>query len=512
MRPPLAFLLASALASIAAAGDRVETAFGIVDGVGERDGVRAFKGIPFAEPPVGDLRWEPPQKPKSWKGVKEAREFAPGPMQAGRMAGLLGFIGRFSEDCLYLNVWTPAKGPAEQLPVMVWIYGGAFSKGSTAIPLYDGAHLARKGVVVVSIAYRVGPFGFLAHPELSREGNKGNFGLLDQIAALEWVRDNIAAFGGDPGCVTIFGESAGGISVSMLAASPKAKGLFHRAISQSGGSFAPPKWDREGGQNVIPLEVAEKRGKEFLASLGAADLAAARGLPARNLLKGASWWWPVLDGEVLVGDQYVLYGEGKFNDTPILIGTNSDEGALFVRGEVAPDGFVARIRDGFGEHADRILGAYPHGTPEAALAASRDIIRDTTFAWHTWAWARLQAEKGGGKVYAYYFDHRTPQSTDGANHGAEIPYVFGNFGLSGRKPGLEEAGLADLMGSYWVNFAKAGDPNGPGLPRWPAFAGEDPRVMFLDAEPAAKPVPNREQLEVLDAYYAWRRGRAKGHP
>ncbi len=505
-------LLATNLTVDAFADDRVKTASGVIEGTRGQNGIRAFKGIPFAEPPVGDLRWKPPQPVKPWEGVKKTRAFAPSPLQNPALADMMGAPKDFSEDCLYLNVWTPARGEGDRLPVMVWIYGGAFAMGSTAAPLYDGTHLAEKGVVVVSVAYRVGPFGFLAHPELTREGSKGNFGLRDQIAGLEWVRDNVAAFGGDPARVTIFGESAGGISVSMLAASPRAKGLFQRAISQSGGSFAPPRLAQEGGQNVPPLKVAEAQGERFLASLVAKDIAAARALPAEDLLKGGARWWPVFDGDVLPGDQYELYRAGRFNDTPVLIGTNSDEGAMFVRPGVTTDGFVAQIRGGFGEHAEKILGAYPHATPAEAIKASKDIFRDSAFAWHTWAWAKLQAEKGRGKAFVYFFDHRTPESPGGANHGAEIRYVFRNLGLAGLPPRPEDTAVSDLMSAYWVNFAKTGDPNGAGLPEWPSFAAASPKVMFFDAAPSVRRVPNLEQLEALDAYYAWRREQAKNRP
>ncbi|MDG3004908.1 carboxylesterase/lipase family protein [Paludisphaera mucosa] len=503
------------------ADDKVETKAGVVEGTKAANGVRAFLGIPFAEPPVGDLRWRAPRPVRRWEGVREARAFAPGPIQNALVAAMTGAPPKFSEDCLYLNVWTPAKAPDERLPVMVWIYGGAFAMGSTNVPAYDGSRLAEQGVVIVSVAYRVGPLGFLAHPELSREGGgvSGNYGLRDQVAGLEWVRENVAAFGGDPGRVTIFGESAGGISVSMLAASPKAKGLFHRAIAQSGGSFAPPKLADEGGQNVRPLKLVEAEGERFLDDLEVADVAAARALPAADLIKLPRWWWPTFDGEVLPGDQYELYRKGEFHDTPVLIGTNSDEGALFVRPgrSTTPEAFAALVRAGYGEHAEAILAAYPHATPDEAFRATKGLFRDAAFAWHVWTWARLQAEKGAGPAFVYYFDHRTPRSPDGASHAAEIPYVFRNLGnlgivadfLSG-DPRPEDRAASDLMSAYWVQFAKAGDPNRDGLPAWPAFTAAAPQVMTFDAAPSARPVPNLPQLEALDAYYAWRREKVKG--
>jgi len=409
--------------------------------------------------------------------------------------------------------------------VMVWIYGGGFVGGQTSVPIYDGTKLAEKGVVLVSLAYRLGAFGFLAHPELSRESGKGsgNYGLQDQIAGLRWVKANIAKFGGDPTRVTIFGESAGGIAVSMLAASPAAKGLFQRAISESGGSFGTARSSNEGGLNVPSLKVAEAKGQAFLTKIGAGSISDARALDAAAIQKGVGpmlsstdSFWPVFDGDVLPGDQYGLYQAKKFSDTPILIGTNSDEGALFIQTSVTPAQFEQMVRVGFGPNADAILAAYPHATDADAFKAAKDVMRESTFAWHTWAWAMLQSEKGRNKAFVYYFDHRTPQSPNGSNHGSEIAYVFrtldaGNplFGVP-IPPRAEDVALSELMSSYWTNFAKTGDPNGPSLPVWPAFSAADQTVLlFDDAQPGARPVPNIAQIKALDAYYAWRRGEAK---
>jgi para-nitrobenzyl esterase len=393
--------------------------------------------------------------------------------------------------------------------------------------MYDGAKLAEKGVIVVSVAYRLGAFGFLAHPELSRESGKGsgNFGLQDQIAGLQWVKANITKFGGDAGRVTIFGESAGGISVSMLAASPAAKGLFQRAISESGGNFGGPRTANEGGVNVPPLKVAETNGQKFLEKLGANNIAAARALGADKIvaaqgpgLSATAAFWPVFDGDVLPGDQYELYLAKKFNDTPVLIGTNSDEGALFIQGKVPPAAFEQTVRAGFGKGAEAILAAYPHATEAEASAAARNLMRESTFAWHTWAWAMLQSDKGRGKAFVYYYDHRTPQQPNGAGHGSEIVYVFRTLGVPGSNlggpaapPRAEDLKLSELMSLYWVNFAKTGDPNGPGLAAWPEFSPKDQRVMFFDdVRPGARPVPNIEQIKALDSYYAWRRSGVNG--
>ena len=485
---------------------------GRVQGVAASN-VAAFKGIPFAVPPVGELRWQKPQPVAAWQGVRAADAFGPSCIQDPAMLTFAQAPPGVSEDCLYLNVWTPAQSARERLPVMVWIYGGGFAIGTTGSALYDGTRLAEKRVVLVSVAYRVGAFGFLAHPELSRESGKGsgNYGLQDMIAGLQWVRDNIGAFGGDPGNVTIFGESAGGIAVSMLAASPYAKGLFHKAISESGGSFAPSRRATEGGQNVPTLAVAEAVGEQFLGKLGAASIVAGRALPAQQIQQAqgpglAGGFWPVDDGDVLPGDQYVLYSEGRFNETPVLIGSNSDEGALFIRGGVTRAAFEEQIRAGYGEHADELLAVYPHATDAEAVQAARDVFRDFAFAWPTWTWARLQSAKGRGAAYVYYFDHRTPQSPNGASHADEMPYVFRNLGGATRP---EDIAMSDLVSTYWTNFAKTGDPNGAGLPQWPAFSEKSQQVMFLDAASSARPVPNVAQLEAFEAYYAWRREQAQ---
>jgi para-nitrobenzyl esterase len=488
---------------------------GLLQGTIE-NGLTVYKGIPFAAPPVGDFRWRAPQPPAKWTGVKVADKFAPACMQNQIVNRTLGLEEvQTSEDCLYLNVWTPAKSPNERLAVMVWIYGGGFSIGATSLKQYDGGNLAKKGVVLVSVSYRLGQLGFMAHPELTAEqgGHSGDYGLMDQIAGLQWVKRNIAAFGGDPRRVTIFGESAGGISVSMLAASPLAKGLFQGAISESGGSFGPPRFANEGGENVPPLSVAEQNGKQFLSKLGVSSIADARKIPAEDLLKksppGLGGAWPDFDGYVLQGDQYKLYEAGHYNDTPILVGTNSDEGALFVATTTA-QAYVASVRTGYGEYADKILVAYPGASDAEALRSGRDLFRDSAFGWNTWTWARLQSRTGKGKVFVYYFSHRPPYPDApqfkgwGAAHAGELGFVFGQFG-AGMNPTADDRALSDQVESYWTNFAKAGDPNGSGLPQWPAFTSSNQQVMNLNDPSKAVSFPNIEKLKVLDGYFAWRR-------
>ena len=484
------------------------------------DGVASFKGIPFAAPPVGKLRWKAPQPVLPWSGTRQTDHFASPCMQDDSSAKRLGVALIASEDCLYLNVWTPARSAGEKLPVMVWIHGGGMVVGMTNAPLYDGTRLAHKGVVLVSIAYRLGVFGYLADARLSAESPhhvSGNYGVLDVISALQWVRTNIGRFGGDPSRVTVFGQSAGGSTVGMLAASPLAKGLFQRAISESGditssglGGDAPLAGGLPG------LSAAEAVGKKFLAKLGAADIAAARALAAQVLLKaqaGVERFLPVLDGYVAPADQYDLIEEGRLNDTPLLIGFNADEGALIVPRllpDVTPARFEALIHSQVGSDADEILPLYPHATNQQAKQAAGDVIRDGDMGWSAWAWASLYSRKEQDNVYLYYFDRHSPQAPLGPTHSAEISYVFGNlvspvkgtpFGLDG-PPGPADAALSEQIQSYWVNFARTGDPNGPGLPRWPAFSAASQQALYLDEHPHTGPVPNLTPIQAFDRAYA----------
>ena len=478
---------------------------GTVEGV-VSDGIAAFKGIPFAAPPVGDLRWRSPHPVKPWEGVRKADSYAPAPMQDTGLISQMGGSSKISEDCLYLNVWTGAKKANEKRPVMVWIYGGAFVGGTTSFPTTDGAIFAKKGVVLVSVAYRVGPMGFLAHPELSKESGKGSgaYGIQDQIAGLKWVKENISQFGGDPSNVTIFGESAGGMSVGMLVASPMAKGLFQRAISESGGAVSPTRGS---------LKSAEEQGKEFLNKLGANDIKAARALSAEKIqagLKGAPRsFWPVADGTTILENPYELFEAGRFNGTPVLIGTNSHEGRLFATQKTTSAAFEQMIRKSYADSADLLLKAYPHATDAESTRSAQDILRETIFAWPSWAWAKLQSRIGKNKVFVYYFDRRTPTMPDGSDHASEISYVFGNLGGFGGSSGPDDKALSDLMNSYWVNFAKNGDPNGAGLPAWPVFDEKEQKTMIFDKTPNARPHPNLDQLKAFDAYYAKLREEAK---
>ena len=484
------------------------------------NGLSIFKGIPFAAPPVGPLRWKSPQPATPWTGVRQATNFGPGCMQDPGMAKVMGDTGRLSEDCLYLNVWTPAKSADEKRPVLVWIYGGGFTGGMTSIPLYDGANLAKRGVVFVSIAYRVGAFGFLAHPALSAESGhgSGNFGMLDMINGLKWVQANVGKFGGDPARVTLLGHSAGAFAVSMLAASPLAKGLFEGIIAESGASFTPPRTGDEGGSNQPSLRLAESNGASFLAQIGAGDIAAARALPASTIMDAALKlgpvavrFWPPVDGYVVPDDQYALWQAGRFSDVPILIGSNSDEGAAFMGNrKPTPAGFEAEVRKDYGRKADTILGAYLHDDDADAFRATKQLARDTSFGWPAYTWARLQSANGKAKVFLYYFDRPTAVAPDGTAHGIEVGYVFGNFRPRPNfTPGPDDFALSDRMQRYWINFVTKGDPNGPGLPHWPEFRADAPVAMRLGDEAVPISVPNWSKLDALDDYYAWRRAGSK---
>lgn len=504
--------LCSAALLCAAAPAPVKVEGGLMQGIAEHD-LTVYKGVPLAAAPVGDLRWRAPQPAAKWQGVRTADKFGPACMQAiGNPPP-----GGLSEDCLYLNVWSPAKSPKDRIPVLVWIYGGGFNGGATSIPTYSGEKLAKRGVVLVSIAYRVGVFGFFSHPELTAESPKrvsGNYGLLDMIAGLQWIQHNIAAFGGDPKRVTIFGESAGGIAVSMLCASPLAKGLFHGAISESGGSFGPFSKNPSPGENMRVLADAEASGDEFAKSAGAASLKDLRALTTEKLMdavrKGQRGMaWPIVDGWVIPDDQHRLYEAGRFNDTPILVGYNSDEGLSFTRVKASEE-YIAGVKQRYGPFAERLLQAYPVANDSIPKTA-RDLARDSAFGWHTWVWARLQSQRGKGKAYLYYFDQHapraagSPQADQGSPHGAEIPYVFEHLNDIRRPATPDDQRISDAMAAYWTNFAKRLDPNGSGVPAWPAFNDKDPAAMYFAGDAHTGPVPSEASLRVLDSYFAWRR-------
>ena len=477
---------------------------GAVSGVAG-DGISTFKGIPFAAPPTGDLRWKAPAPVKSWSGVRKADVFANACMQPPNSQGNTSPV---SEDCLYLNVWTPATSATAKVPVIVWIHGGGFTGGSTSISMYDGAGLARKGVVLVSLAYRLGPFGFMAHPELSRESGHGSgaYGIEDLVAGLKWVQANIAAFGGDPGNVTIFGHSAGAAAATFLAASPLSKGLFHRVIAMSGSSFTPLQTSQQNGfgMSIPALKTAEATGNTFLAKLGVKSINEARALSADAIQAatgGGLAFRPVADGYVISQDLYTLYEQHKFNDTPVLLGHTSDETLAFGGGgAVTSAAFEQQIQTQFGAQADAILKVYPHATDAEAVRAARHVRNDTSFAWNMWTWAREQSKQGTGKVFSYYYNNHGPQA-EGSGHGSDVPFAFQTLAGGRRTSSPGDLALSETISSYYVNFARTGDPNGKGLPPWPAFTDRNQQVMVFDAAPSARTYPALENVKVFDPFF-----------
>ncbi len=479
-------------------------------------GVRTFLGIPFAQAPTGERRWREPQPVEPWPGVREATAFGPRCMQAPIYSDMI-FRDQVSEDCLYLNVWTPARRAAQKLPVMVWIYGGGFQAGSASEPRQDGARLATNGVVVVSLNYRLGVFGFLAHPELtaeSKRGTSGNYALLDQLAALRWVHDNVAAFGGDPANVTIFGESAGSFSVSALVASPLAKGIVHKAIGESGAFF--------GATLGAPtLAVAEKAGAAFGADIGATSIVALRAISADSILKASRAkpgrsFSAIIDGVVLPKPVRDIYAAGEQQRIPLLAGWNSDEMRSAVTLNPTPTtaaSFTTSVRTRFGPRADEMLAAYPATNDSVATESSAALTSDQFISYGTWKWIETHRATSGKPVYRYLFarqipiapttlpNGRTLSARDvGARHAGEIEYVFGAL-ESVPKVTWEPAdhALSSQMLRYWSNFARTGNPNGKGLPLWPAYeAAKGNPVMTLDVTSKAAPEQHRARYEALD--------------
>jgi para-nitrobenzyl esterase len=478
---------------------------GVVAGATDANsGVAVFKGIPFAAPPVGGLRWRAPEPAVKWEGVRQATKFSATCMQTPYAEGspYRTPAQPGSEDCLYLNVWTAAKSASERRPVMVWIYGGALTRGAASLPSYDGAELARKGVVLVSFNYRLGIFGFFAHPELTAESahhSSGNYGFLDQIAALKWVQRNIAQFGGDPNQVTIFGESAGSWSVNLLVATPLAKGLFHRAIGESGANFAPmPK-----------LADMEQAGVKVAKSIDAESLATLRAKSADELLRAGREATANVDGWILPADVYAIFAAGKQNDVPTLIGSNADEGTAFTPASLTL-GVFRTAAGRYGAKAGAFLRFYPADSDAQAWASQAAAIRDQVFGWEMRTWARLQAKTGKSKTYAYYFSRVPPGPRSellGAYHSAEIVYAFHNLGASNRPWEETDRKLAEVMSSYWVNFATTGDPNGKGLPAWPVYDLQSERAMGLGDRIEAVEIPNKPGLDFFDEWFAQQRAK-----
>ena len=490
-------------------GETIQIENGTVHGT-PRDpqGLLVFKGIPFATAPVGDLRWQAPQPAKSWQGTRDATGYGNRCWANIRVPSLAGRTGGvpLSEDCLYLNVWTGANASSERRPVMVWIHGGGFQFGTAGDPNTDGALLAQKGVVLVSVNYRLGVFGFFAHPKLRSEGRlSGNFGIQDQIAALKWVHANIANFGGDSKNVTIFGESAGSQSVSLLMGSPMAKGLFHRAIGQSGSSL----------QQIPSLAEMGLRGAAFAGALGASSVAKSieelRAMPADRINTAAAWdfaggaamvFAPAIDGHVFPAAMEQIFRQGKQNDVPLLAGYNKREGFPFLS-ERLPHRTAAEFR----EAAERVFGTdkmpqflalYPSESDAAVKVSAEELQADIRQKAETWAWLSLQSKTGKSAVFGYHFAYESPYSPI-ASHVADVAFVFGTLAPQFFAPNAPPAGPADRklsneMMSYWVNFATKGDPNGPDLPPWPEFRAKASLLQIQEDGRIAASPPSERQL------------------
>jgi para-nitrobenzyl esterase len=495
--------LAGAWILSAAISDPVRIDTGLVSGVpGSTDEVRVYKGIPYAAPPVGELRWHEPRPASYWEGVHKADEFGPVCMQMQR-PGANGPAP--SEDCLYVNVWTAAKSAGEKRPVIVWTYGGAFTGGSGSLAMYDGDALARKGVVVVTYNYRLGIFGFLAHPELSKESGhnaSGNYGLMDMAAALHWVQKNIAAFGGDPKRVTIDGESAGSMLVSAMVGSPQGKGLFQRAIGQSGA------WMGVNVGRMTTRAQAEENGEKIVKALGANSIAELRAKPADELLKSARGPFGIIvDGWYIPEDLTLTYENHKQNDVDVLVGSNRDEGTFFSRpgSTVSAEQFSGTAKRRFAGMADAYMKLYPAASDAQAGTSQLASFRDE-FGWAMREWATLESERGKAKAYLYYFTHVPPsapgQRSRGATHTADLAYMFDNKPPNVTWTDVDQK-LADTMSSYWVNFAANGNPNGKGLPEWPAYSvkkGE--KNIVLGDTVMVGPGIDPAMLAFFDSYYA----------
>lgn len=437
--------------------NKLKTTDGYISGIISDSGVKIFKGIPFAAPPVGNLRWKEPQPIKKWTGIRKCDTFGANPIQVAPVPFdvytaefLIPANEPISEDCLYLNVWTTANTTNEKQPVIVYIHGGAFIVGSGSVPIYDGEAMSKKGVVFVTINYRLGVLGFFAHPELTKESphhSSGNYGLLDQVAALKWIKNNIANFGGDPNNVTIAGQSAGSISVNALDVSPLSKGLFHKMIAESGGNVM-----KGGFGSATTLDSAERKGMQFAEKAGASNLEALRKIDGGTLLNAFSGVGAVIvDGYMLTEPVSATFAKGKQYDMPLLTGFNADE--------------------------------------------------ELDFGFQNFAWAVKQSEKKS-KAYLYYFARKVPEfggtNKYGAFHSGEVSYAYDNLKFFNRPLTEADYQLARVMSACWVNFAKTGNPNGAALPAWPAFRKDSGEVMIFDAESKAAKHP---QIDGLNNFY-----------
>ncbi|GGB95031.1 carboxylesterase/lipase family protein [Dyadobacter sediminis] len=514
------------------AAPQVKTNNGVVEGVVEQSGIRSFKGIPFAQPPVGELRWKEPQPVKNWQDVRKTNKFGPRAMQ-NPVFGDMGFRSDgMSEDCLYLNVWTPAKSANEKLPVLVYYYGGGNIAGDGSEGRYDGESMATKGIVTLTVNYRLGVFGFLSHPELTKESpnhTTGNYGYLDQSAALHWVKENIAAFGGDPNRITIAGESAGSIAVSALMVSPLSKGLIAGAIGESGSLLGtlPP----------VSLNEAEQFGLKFAEKVGAKSLSELRAVPAEKLLEstdkpGSGRFMATIDGYFFPKQPLEMYAAGEQAHVPLLVGWNSEEmssRALLGNEEPTAENFTKAVQKMYGQNADKVLKSYTVASGANVEQVATDLAGDRFIGYSTWKWADMQSKTGGKPVYRYYYSRPRPamaakmgnavanlaggvtKSADpkpaqtaipkGAVHSAEIEYAMGNLFKNEVYSWTEEDHKVSRdMQNYFANFIKTGNPNGSGLPNWaPLSNGKTAQYMQIDVNSRLQTEKNSDRYLLLDA-------------
>jgi para-nitrobenzyl esterase len=507
------FAMVQILPAATAIEEPVRLDSGLVSGTaGSNPEVRVFRGIPYATPPVGKLRWRAPLPAAHWEDVRTADEFGAACTQPAFRGGA---APKMSEDCLFLNVWTAAKSAGDKRPVMVWIHPGGYTTGSGSTPGFNGEALAKKGVVLVTINYRLGAFGFFSHPELTKESDRrasGNYALMDQAAALQWVQANIAGFGGDPRRVTVFGNSAGSSSISNLMGSPQAKGLFQRAIGESGA------WMGLSIGRARTLAEAEQDGLKMAGSMHAQTLEELRAIPAADLLKAGRAGGPVVDGWFIPEDVGAAFAEGKQNDVPLLDGSNKDEGTFFLQPTTA-EKFTERARSRFGDQADAFLKLYPAGSDEEANASQLAAFRDE-LAFVMRIWTRAQTKTGHSKAYLYYFTHEPPPPVgesvrggrgSGATHGSEAQYIFQNL-LPPRVWTDLDTRVSETLSSYWVNFAATGDPNGKGLAKWPAYNDQKSAApMVLGDQAEVGSAPNRAQVAFFESVYEKARGGETGY-
>ncbi len=496
------FIMFAAGFSIAQQNVPVKVEQGLLQGILE-NGVMVYKGVPYAAPPVGMLRWRAPQLPAHWKGVRKADKFSANPMQV--MVHELGPWtpeyqpqGAKSEDCLYLNIWTSAKSSNKKRPVVMYIPGGAFTGGSGNCPVYNGENLAKKGLVVVTINYRVGVFGFLALPELAKESkhnSSGNYGLLDQLAALKWIHKNISTFGGDPNRVTIMGQSAGAASVNYLTASPLAKGLFIRAIAESGINYM-----NGPGEN---LKTAEQYGVRFEKAMGAVSLAELRAMPAAVLVDSTNnkyHFLPIVDGWYLPESVNNIFKAGKQNDVTTITGWVANEGSYSSNyGKVPAEEFRKQIKQRTGSFANELLKLYPASNKVEASVSQKKLACDISVV-SMYLWGIKRGEIGKTKLYTYLFTHQQPGATKKRYevfHSSELPYVFDNLNQSPRPWTAEDKKIEKIMSDYWINFITTGNPNGKELPHWPAFRKTRPETMELGDKMEPRPLTSHEKFEVL---------------